>query len=201
MCFSATASLAAGGVLGALGVASLVKVKDCRWYPVAAIPVLFAAQQVCEGVVWLYQPLWAIYGFLFFAMVIWPVWMPFSLLLLARKKQEKKLLERLLGFGTCLAAYLLFCMVLFTPTADAQGCHILYRMRLYQDLSVYLVGFLYCIATIVPFFVSHVKYMRLFGVLTALSCIIAYIFFTVYFTSVWCFFTALLSACVFFMLP
>jgi len=53
MCFSATANFVGSGVLGALGVVTLAKVKHRRELLFAALPALFAVHQFIEGFVWL----------------------------------------------------------------------------------------------------------------------------------------------------
>ena len=51
MCFSATANFVGSGVVGAVGVVTLTKVKHRRELLFAALPVLFAVHQFIEGFV------------------------------------------------------------------------------------------------------------------------------------------------------
>ncbi len=53
MCFSATASFSAGAFLLGLGTLTLKSARRPRELPFAAIPLLFAIQQLSEGVIWL----------------------------------------------------------------------------------------------------------------------------------------------------
>ena len=53
MCFSAAADFTAAAGVGAVGVATLARVRTPRLAPFAALPLLFAAHQATEGVVWL----------------------------------------------------------------------------------------------------------------------------------------------------
>ena len=53
MCFSATASFSAGAVLLGLGALTLKSARRPRELLYAAIPLLFAIQQLSEGVIWL----------------------------------------------------------------------------------------------------------------------------------------------------
>ncbi len=53
MCFSAVANFVGSGVLGAIGVVTLTKVKHKRELLFAALPTLFAVHQLIEGFVWL----------------------------------------------------------------------------------------------------------------------------------------------------
>ena len=52
MCFSATASFTAGGVLLGLGTLTLRSARRSREVSFAAIPLLFAVQQLSEGIIW-----------------------------------------------------------------------------------------------------------------------------------------------------
>ena len=56
MCFSTSASFAAGITLTVIGVASIKKVKDPSQFLFASIPFLFGVQQFAEGVLWLTIP-------------------------------------------------------------------------------------------------------------------------------------------------
>ena len=56
MCFSATACFVTAVGLAPVGIASLTlarRLEPQRWQPLALMPLLFAAQQALEGVVWL----------------------------------------------------------------------------------------------------------------------------------------------------
>jgi len=59
---------------------------------------------------------------------------------------------------------------------------------------------IYLIATITPLFVSSIKKTHLLGVLMSGSCLVTAIFFTQYLVSVWCFFAALISGVIFWIL-
>ena len=51
MCFSATASFSVGALLIGIGALTLKTAKHRREWPLAAIPLLFAIQQLSEGVI------------------------------------------------------------------------------------------------------------------------------------------------------
>jgi len=86
-----------GVILSTIGVISLKQVKTASQIPFASIPLIFAAQQFTEGVLWLALPsstnliLQTIttYIFLFFAQVLWPIWVPFSILKLEMDKRKR----------------------------------------------------------------------------------------------------------------
>lgn len=119
MCFSATGSFLASGVLGAIGVAATKRNTSPAHRLFAAIPLLFALQQAAEGVVWLtlegsappqlQRP--AALVFLGFALVVWPIWVPLSLWRLERLASRRGLLRFFVAAGLCvslIAATLLF---------------------------------------------------------------------------------------------
>lgn len=88
MCFSATASFAAGTALIAVGGVSLRRSRGKAELPFALVPLLFGVQQLSEGLLWLSfsndLPLlksWATYAFSLFSHVLWPTFVPFAILL------------------------------------------------------------------------------------------------------------------------
>lgn len=53
MCFSAEANFIVGGSLIIVGAAIIKKVRNDKDLPVALIPLIFAAQQITEGLLWI----------------------------------------------------------------------------------------------------------------------------------------------------
>lgn len=87
MCCSAAASFGVAATLLPVGAYCLASAwwKNRMYLALAAIPVLFGLQQVCEGVVWVSagrgdletaHP--ATMAFLFFALALWEVWVPLA---------------------------------------------------------------------------------------------------------------------------
>ena len=114
MCFSATVSFSAGIVLGITGVVAIKKMESPKQLAFAIIPFLFAFQQFIEGVLWLalmhdefsYLASFATYVFLFVAQIIWPVWVPFSIMCLENSSGRKKVCFVILAIGIMLSSYL-----------------------------------------------------------------------------------------------
>lgn len=197
MCFSATASFMASGVLAIVGILSMRSVKHWQWYLFASVPLLFAIQQFSEGFVWLYSSPVAASTFLFFALGIWPTVIPLAFFLVEPHVPRKALLGILTVAGIFLSSFLLVSLWHQAPDFSAQGCHIIYTFYpviVFAFLPTLWTAVVYCLATIAPFFISSKRHMKIFGLLIALSCIAAYLFFTIYFISVWCFFAAIISA-------
>lgn len=207
MCFSAEASYTGGVLLSAVGVATLGKAKKPARILFAAIPLLFGIQQFAEGILWTTLKSGrseqlqdtAVNIFLITALVIWPVMIPLSVLFMEEVKKKRQILMGLLAIGGILAVYYAVCLASYNVTPQIQSFHIQYLDEFPVSLSK--VAFvMYLISTIAPLFVSSVKRMWLFGALITVSCLITGILFAQYLTSVWCFFAALLSIVIFWIL-
>jgi len=124
---------------------------------------------------------------------------PLSVLFMEEDKKRRKILWVLLVMGISLSAYFAYCLLSFTVTPKIMGYHIEYNDT-YPD-SLRVVAFaVYVIASITPLFVSSIKRTHLLGILMTFSCAVTAIFFTQYLTSVWCFFAALISGIIFWIL-
>ena len=207
MCFSAEASFAGGVIISAIGVATVREVHKPSQLVFASIPLFFGLQQFVEGCLWVAIPnpelihfqKTATYIFLIMADFLWPTMIPLAVLLMETNKKRKKILRILLGLGLSLSLYYAYCLVFFNVTPQIMGYHILYNTDFPKSLS--LPAFIiYLIVTIPPLFVSSIQRTHLLGILMFSSCLITAIFFTQYLTSVWCFFAALISGVIFWIL-
>jgi hypothetical protein len=205
MCFSATGSFAVAGALGAIGVVSLAQDKEASHGMLAAVPMLFAGQQVAEGVVWLTigdparRPLHllAVAAFLTFALVVWPMWVPLSLRLGEESPGRKKLLGVLAGVGCGVAIYAGVILARGRPTAYVSGHSIAYSYRETgpaRVLALYLP--MYVVPSVLPFFVSSLRRAKLMGTALALSLVATFVVRRWALTSVWCFFAAVVSGVI-----
>ncbi len=207
MCFSANVSFGASIVLASIGVASIKKIRQPNQIYFATIPLLFSIQQISEGIVWvsltnsdfnfLQNP--STYLFLFFAQVIWPIWVPLAIMKLEHFKSKRRLYLFFLIIGIVIAFYLGMCLFLFPVQAKIIGYHITYiqnfpaRVRNFGEL-------MYGLATIIPPFLSQIKKMWIVGITIMISYIITAFFYEEYILSVWCFFASIISIAVFFIL-
>jgi hypothetical protein len=207
MCFSTEASFIGGAVIIAIGVATVRKVHKPSQLVFACIPLFFGFQQIAEGFVWLslqnhlyngvLMP--ATYTFLIMAEVFWPFMVPLAVLLMEKNKKRLKILWLLFGMGVSVSLYFIFCLLSYNVIPEMRGYHIEYVEG--YPKSIKLVVFsIYLIASIVPLFVSTIKRIYLLGILMALSCMLTMIFFTQFLTSVWCFFGALISIVILWIL-
>jgi hypothetical protein len=207
MCFSPEASFAGGLIISSIGIATITKVHNPSQMLFASIPLFFGIQQFIEGALWLTIPnpdsiniqRICTYLFLVMADVLWPVMIPLSVLFMEKNIKRKQILWVLLFMGLSLSLYYTFCLLIYNITPEISGYHIHYKTGFPESLAM-IAFIVYLIATITPLFVSSIKKTHLLGVLMFLSCLVTAIFFTQYLTSVWCFFAALISGVIFWIL-
>ena len=202
MCFSATASFSAGAFLLGLGTLTLKSARSPRELPFAAIPLLFAIQQLSEGVIWLtfrYEApqlnavMTDVYSF--FSHVLWPIYVPLTVLLIEPRGRRRGALLAFVAAGLAVGVYLLYFLVAFPIVSRPTGQHIEYVSPHFFAAAVMT---LYLLSTTVSPILSTHRVVKVFGVLALLSFGGAYFFYATWFISVWCFFAAILSGTVLF---
>lgn len=200
MCFSASASFISGAALTTVGLITISKVKKKREIAFGAIPLMFGIQQLIEGIVWITlgnNPLntLAARGYLMFSHVIWPVFVPYAILLMEPNKSKKKILKFLLLVGALISLYFLIFVLTSPVTCDVVGSSLQYHIQHPQGkFGVYL----YIIATCISCLISSHRIVRLFGLTLVATLIASYIWYAQTSVSVWCFFAAILSGIVYF---
>ncbi len=207
MCFSATASFAGGVIISAIGVAVITKVHKPSQLLFASIPLFFGLQQFTEGVLWLTIPdpdyagiqKIATYLFLIMADVLWPALIPLAILKMESDTRKRKIIRILLLTGLSVSIYYSCCLLFLNVTPQIMGYHILYNSD-FPKLIAIPVFILYLIATLTPLFISSIERTHMMGILMFFSCLVTAIFFTQYLTSVWCFFAALISGVIYWIL-
>jgi len=203
MCFSAGASFGASAVLATIGIVTLKKAKTTNEIPFASIPLLFGAQQAAEGVLWIGlssgNESWKhfpVYIFLIFAQLVWPVWIPFSVLQLENDRTRATIIKGMLGMGTCISLYLMYCMLVYDVKAEIHSGHILYTLS-FPTAFAWITSVFYFVPTVVPLFISSIKRIQLLGLAVLVSFVFSKIYFVEHLISVWCFFAAILSLIIF----
>lgn len=206
MCFCAGASFTAGVVLTAVSAATLKKVNKPSQVVFASITLFFALQQFAEGVLWLtlkhsgYPVLQALTTqiFIIMAQVIWPALIPVSVLLLEEDRTRKKILLALLLAGLYVALSNLYGLVVYPVHAEISSRHLVYQSDLHAGFGK--VGLaLYFGVTVIPLLVSSVRRMYVLGIIMALSFVVSAVFYMQCLTSVWCFFAAVISFVIYFI--
>ena len=201
MCFSATANFVGSGVLGAVGVVTLTRVKHRRELLFAALPVLFAVHQFIEGFVWLGLDgiLSPAVGhdmgaaFMLYAQGLLPFLLPLSVLLFEPNARSRRRMLPFLVLGGGTALYILWALTAFPLQLYVRGNSIVYINQATNNTAV---GLLYVIATCGSLFFSKIKMMVVFGaanlaILLAVMAVKRYAF-----TSLWCAYAAIASAII-----
>jgi hypothetical protein len=205
MCFSSTVSFTAGAVLINISVYTIYHAitKNKKYLLFALMPLFFGIQQITEGFVWLgilgHDPFLlkiASLGFLFFALFFWPIFSPLSMILIEEKKESKRkiVLLVLLGLGLMMAVgmYLPLIMAINPLNTKITCGSIGYYWAIPLSIeSVYPLAYL--IVTVLPFFMAPNIRLKIFAVMLFLSSIISHYFYIDRRVSVWCFFAAILS--------
>jgi hypothetical protein len=205
MCFSATGSFAVSAVLTGVGAGSMAKGHDRASRMLALMPLLFAAQQAAEGLVWLTvaakpdSPLQvaAVNVFLGFALVVWPTWLPVSLFRIEKAPGRRRLLASFVGVGVAVSALGGSLLVYWRPQAYEAGHSIHYDYGVSGgpwSQAAYLL--LYILPTVVPFFLSTLGLARAMGSVLLVGLAAALVIKQGALTSAWCFFAAIISVLI-----
>jgi len=201
MCFSASASFAAGTFLLGVGTLTYRSARVPAERPFAVIPLLFAVQQLIEGGVWLTfshdAPLlnqWMTWAYSLFALLLWPVFVPAAVLLMEPPGWRRQALRLFVAAGLVVSGALLFTITEYGVVSRVVGQHVEYVMPHYF-LPVTTMA-LYLLSTSGSEMLSSFGKVRAFGVLALLSFGAAYVAYTQWFISVWCYFAAALSTLI-----
>jgi hypothetical protein len=198
MCFSATANFVGSAVLGAVGIATLTKVKHRRELLFASLPTLFAAHQFIEGFVWLgldgILPPSVTHNmgaaFVLYAQGLLPFLLPLSVLLFEPdvRSRRRMLLFAMLGLLTTL--YMLWGL-----TADPLRVYVEHNSIVYINDATNntLLAVLYVICTCGSLFFSRIRMMVAFGAANLVILLITMAVRRYAFTSVWCAYAAVAS--------
>jgi hypothetical protein len=201
MCFSATANFVGSGVLGAVGVVTLTKVKHRRELLFAALPVLFAIHQFIEGFVWLgldgilsstvAHDMGA--AFMLYAQGLLPFLLPLSVLLFESDKKSRRRMLPFLMLGGATTLYILWALTAFPLQLYVRGNSIVYINQATNNTAV---AVLYVIATCGSLFFSKIKMMVVFGAANLAILLIVMAFKRYAFTSLWCAYAAIASVII-----
>ena len=214
MCFSASVSYSAAAVLVSTGLYAVQQAK--RLHPPylmwALVPIFFGLQQAFEGRVW--QELDAgnasaavpfALGFHFFSHFLWLWWLPLSSYLVEPGKIRKRVFGGCAIFGA-FAGALVYSVMLFHPewmSVAVREHSITYDFSFPYRSSIHLPitpAALYALTILVPLLFSSHRLIRIFGGLAILSSVLASAAYGYAYVSVWCFFAAMLSLYLVYMI-
>lgn len=207
MCFSASASFGVSAILLVGGIVALKKVKEKSQIPFALIPLIFSIQQFTEGILWLsYSDAsfvhwhdWSMYFFLVVAQIIWPFWVPMSVWSMEKAPMRKKILAIFMIIGILDALFLAFCLMYYKVDSSIGEHHINYNLHSRQSILKYS-SVIYLSVTIIPLLISSVPRVKILGLIIAVSAAFSRFYFHDHFISVWCFFAAIISLIIIYIL-
>jgi len=201
MCFSAEASFMVGGTLLFVGAATIQKTRYKKDIMVAFIPLIFAVQQITEGLLWVsltnnmfHAQFWLSNTFGIFVGVIWPVYAPFAVYSAETNATRKKIIATLGVVGLGLAAYTLIGLASQPITAQVINHSIHYE----HDVAAYqFVIVMYLLATCVPFIFSSYRHLYIAGTVITIGFFVAFFTYRETFASIWCFYAAIASGLIY----
>ena len=201
MCFSATANFVGSGVLGAVGVATLTKVKHRRELLFASLPTLFAIHQFTEGFVWLgldgilskqvAHNMGA--AFVLYAQGLLPFLMPLGVMLFEKTRARRRVMMPFVILGGLLMLYMLWGLTAYPLQVWVQGNSIVYVN--YATNRTW-VAVLYIIATCGSLFFSKVPMMVAFGAANLGFLLVVTAVKRYACTSLWCAYAAVASVII-----
>lgn len=223
MCFSATASYSAAAVLVTTGLYAIQQARRLHppYWMWGLVPVLFGIQQAFEGRVW--QTLDAgtandalpfALGFHFFSHFLWLWWLPLCSYLVESRETStirRKIFVGCAIFGA-LAGALTYSVMLAHPEwmkIAVREHSIIYDFIVPENISIPYVSsinipvtpvMLYGLTILVPLLFSSHRQIRIFGGLVILSMALASLAYNEAFVSVWCFFAAVISLYIVYMI-
>lgn len=197
MCFSVEADLVAGAALLPIGALAVSKVREPRELPFAGLPLLFAAHQLVEALVWAGASgdvsatiaHRAATAYVWFALPILPAFLPLAVWVLTRR-------PRVLPF----VALGLVVAVHFARTLAANGV----RTDVHPHAIVYRVGLadaelwtgLYVLAVMGACLVAGHRAIVAFGVVNLVGLTAVGLAYRDAFASLWCVYAAVSSVLV-----
>lgn len=188
MCWNATADLAAGTVIAAVGAVCVARTRDVRELPLAALPLLLGAHQIVESAVWdtgggsgPATLAWAV-----IALPLLPLWVPLGVLLVTPAPARARLAVPAAA-GLVTAAALAHALATRPVTAHVRGRTIGYVLDLPYAPPL-LAGYL--LATVGALLLAADPLLRLLGAVVAAGAALCVVLWRTEFLSTWCAFAA-----------
>lgn len=199
MCYSATASFTAAGILAVAGAATLAQRPERARVPFALIPLFFAVHQAIEGFVWLSvdpgpPPAALVFAWLFIAQMFWPVYTPAAVLAFEDDPRRRIALLILLAVGISVSAALGYIYLNHDYSVHVVKHSLSYVTEL--RLEKQLLG-PYLVAVAAPLLISRHRYIMAFGGVVLFGAVVTQLAFYHAAASVWCFIAAIASLFVF----
>jgi hypothetical protein len=204
MCFSPEASFSSSVVLAGLGVMTVRRAwyHDRSMLVLACFPVIWAAHQFIEGMVWLtlsapQEGMIFRYLYMIVACLVWPIMMPLGVIVSETSKRIRLVATGFIICGTCLTV--MIAIILYQARGIdvvVLGHSLCYRTNLPRP-SIFF-DYAYVVIILTPLLFSSRKFIKLFGALVAIAWGLSFYFLQDVYFSVWCMAAALLSVFIFF---
>jgi len=208
MCFSANASFTASVLLAFIAILAIKKSRHNQALTLfAATPLIFSAQQACEGIIWLSAAAnpaglahtLATYSFLFCAYLLWPVWIPVITWLIERTKTGNSWRTQIclasVGAGLIFDLYTATQIIKFGVWSKIVDQHIVYPSYGTGD-NWSLTAMLYLCALLTPLLVSSMRYTTILAASIAGSLALTTFWYPAHIVSIWCFCAAIISSLI-----
>lgn len=174
-------SFAFAVLLAITGVVALMKARRSRQLMLAFIPGILAVTECLKGLSWRFSglnttPDYASLAGLFLILVVWPWYVPLSLLLPERNAWKRKKIKMLLLVGCCISAYFLRSLLIFDFSVIAKDGHLGYGTDIPGSQLRILVVF-YFLPILVPTLVSGLKRIKVFGGVMLVSYLFSQLYF------------------------
>jgi hypothetical protein len=202
MCFSATASFTAGVALIGIGAVTLPLVPERRQLWFAALPLVFGVHQMLEGLIWnqieasgevaVRTP--AVELWLLVAWLLLPIWVPLSVRRFEPDARRRRAMTGLAGLGAVTGGYLAIESMVSATTVQVAHHHLEYAIPVHPGWPIAVP---YVAATCLALLLSSHRFVVMFGGALLVAMVSTAILDARSFSSVWCFFAAVLSLMVF----
>jgi hypothetical protein len=202
VCFSPQADLVGGVVVGAIGI-DVVRHRT-QWHGhvmIAALPLLFAAHQLDEAVVWWSLQghigheagRWALWAYLLFAFVVLPTFVPIAVLRLEPPGWRRMIITPFAALGVVVSTVLFIDMLRGPISASLGHYHIAYSTH---PTAGGVIVLLYMTATCGSLLFSGYRDVAVFGIVNIIA-VAALARLTIDgFASLWCGWAAITSGAI-----
>jgi hypothetical protein len=194
--------LVGGTVVLAIGIDACRHVRGRPEYvAIAALPVVLGLHQIDETLVW-----WWLQGhvsagvghvamwiYLLFALVALPTLVPATFLLVEPTSRRRWRIVPFVALGVAVSAVLLEAMLVGHPSVQLGTYHLAYSIGLHHGVAI--IG-LYIVATCGPLLLSGFRSVVWFGLANVAVVVALVLLCASGFTSLWCFYAALLSGAI-----
>lgn len=205
MCFSFKISLVSAAYLLSLAYAGYRKFQHRRL--LLLFPFMFGVQQLAEAGVWatfdyglsLTLRYFFSYIFLLFAFIVWPAFVPYCFYRIEPVADRQKKLKYLCYFGLAISLYLAIRLLLNPLDISITCSSVRYYIESQPFMSDIYMIIAYMLAIVLPCLISSIKWADVFGMSIFVAWLISAYAYEYAFTSVWCFFAALISGGIYFL--